>query len=180
MDQDKRKVVLYIAMSLDGFIAGPNDDISFLETAVQEGEDYGYADFIDTVDTVVMGKRTYDKVLSMGYEYPHKHLESYIINRYSNEQKGNIRFYNGSLYDLINQLRLRSGKNIFCDGGAYVVNELLKHDLIDEFIVSIIPVVLGNGLRLFNNDNMSSRLKLISSQSYKSGLVKLHYYNLAN
>lgn len=63
--------MLYIAASLDGYIAKPNDDLSFLDQVAQEGEDYGYADFIRTVDTVIVGRKTYDKVISMGYPFPH-------------------------------------------------------------------------------------------------------------
>ncbi|MEI7504924.1 MAG: dihydrofolate reductase, partial [Paludibacter sp.] len=66
-----RKVILYIAMSLDGYIAKPNDDLSFLSMVQQEGEDYGYTDFVNTVDTVIMGRKTYDWVMTQVPEFPH-------------------------------------------------------------------------------------------------------------
>ena len=66
-----RKICLFIATSLDGYIAKPNDDLSFLKLVEKDGEDYGYAEFTDTIDTLIIGRKTYDKVISMGYEYPH-------------------------------------------------------------------------------------------------------------
>jgi len=76
-----RKVILYIAVSLDGYIAKPNDDLGFLSIVEQEGQDYGYADFIKTADTVIVGRKTYDKVMSMGFDFPYAYKDVYIITR---------------------------------------------------------------------------------------------------
>ncbi|MCW3121519.1 MAG: bifunctional deaminase-reductase domain protein [Flavipsychrobacter sp.] len=73
-----RKLVLYIAMSLDGYIAAPNDDISFLTAMEKKGEDYGYAEFIKTLDTVILGRRTYDKIAAIGFSYPGS-VKIYVI-----------------------------------------------------------------------------------------------------
>lgn len=170
-----RKLILYISCSLDGFIAKPEDDLSFLSLVQKEGEDYGYSDFIKTVDTVIVGRRTYDWVVGQGYEFPHLDKESYIITRKELPAQGNLRFYNGDIKTLVNNLKIKNGKNIFCDGGAEVVNELLKHNLIDEIILSIIPILLGNGIRLFREQQFEKRLSLISSKAYDTGLVQLHY-----
>jgi dihydrofolate reductase len=77
----ERKLVLYIAMSLDGYIAAENDDLSFLSAVEQEGEDYGYAEFINTIDTIILGRKTYDKVISMGHPYPMHGEKVYVITR---------------------------------------------------------------------------------------------------
>ncbi len=76
-----RKVIFYIAMSLDGYIAKPDGDISFLSMAEKKGEDYGYSGFTSTIDTVIIGRKTYDKVISMGYEYPDNDNDVYVITR---------------------------------------------------------------------------------------------------
>ena len=76
-----RKLILYISCSLDGYIAKPNDDLSFLQSVQMSGEDYGYYDFVKTVDTVIVGRRTYDWVVGQGYAFPHADKESYIITR---------------------------------------------------------------------------------------------------
>lgn len=170
-----RKVILYIAASLDGYIAKPNNDLSFLSMVQQDGEDYGYAGFIKTIDTVILGRKTYDWVMTQVAEFPHADKESYIITQTPKPPIGNINFYSGSLKSLITTLKKKEGKNIFIDGGAQVVNELLKDALIDEFYISIIPVLLGGGVRLFGDGRPEQRLQLVSATSFKKGLVQLYY-----
>ncbi|TGN28027.1 dihydrofolate reductase family protein [Empedobacter tilapiae] len=170
-----RKVILYIATSLDGYIAKPDDNLDFLSIVEQDGQDYGYNDFIQTVDTVIVGRRTYDKVASMGFDFPHSDKDAYIITRTPRSSIGSIKFYTDDLTLLINKLKSEDGKNIFCDGGAEIVNELLKNNLIDEFIISVIPILVGNGIKLFKDDRPELKLELISVRSFEKGLVQLHY-----
>ncbi|MCL1674457.1 dihydrofolate reductase family protein [Elizabethkingia meningoseptica] len=170
-----KKLILYIACSVDGYIAQPGDDLSFLDKVQREGEDYGYTDFTATVDTVIMGRRTYDWIMARCPEYVHHDKNTYIITRTERPQQGNTRFYTGDLKELVATLKSQGGKNIFCDGGAEIVNELLKDRLFDELIISIIPVLLGDGTRLFRNGVPMQDLILISSKSFDSGLVQLHY-----
>lgn len=174
-----RKLILYIATSLDGYIAKPNDDLSFLSLVEQEGQDYGYDDFIKTIDAVIVGRKTYDKVISMGYDFPHADKEAYIITRTPKPNIGSVQFYCGNLKSLVVRLKAENGKNIFCDGGAEIVNELLKENLIDEFIISVIPILLGNGIRLFKDGRPEQKLELISTKKFEKGLTQLHY-KLAN
>lgn len=170
-----RKLILYIAMSLDGYIAAPGDNIDFLSAVESPGEDYGYGAFIETVDTVILGRRTYDKVLSFGIPFPHADRQTFVITRESRPAEGNVQFYSGNIKLLVEQLKSEQGKNIFCDGGAQVVNELLKHQLIDEFYLSVIPVLLGDGTTLFKAGRPQEDLKLVSATSFERGLVQLHY-----
>ncbi|OPB88976.1 dihydrofolate reductase [Elizabethkingia ursingii] len=167
--------MLYIPCFLDGYIAQPGDDLSFLGKVQREGEDYGYNDFTSTVDTVIMGRRTYDWILNQGVDFPHQDKESYIITRTERSSENGMNFYNGNLRDLIVKLKSENGKNIFCDGGAEIVNELLKEKLFDELIISVIPVLLGNGIRLFKEGIPAQDLALVSSKSFESGLMQLHY-----
>ncbi len=170
-----RKVILYIATSLDGYIAKPNDDLSFLSIVEQEGQDYGYADFVKTVDTVIVGRKTYDKVISMGFDFPHADKDAYIITRTPKPTIGSVKFYSGDLKTLVGKLKTESGKNIFCDGGAEMVNELLKDNLIDEFIISVIPILVGNGTKLFKDNRPEQKLELVSVKSFDKGLTQLHF-----
>lgn len=170
-----RKVILYIATSLDGYIAQPNDDLSFLSIVEQEGQDYGYADFMKTVDAVIVGRKTYDKVISMGFDFPYADKDAYIITRTARTNTGQVKFYTKDLKSLIDKLKSESGKNIFCDGGAEIVNELLKDDLIDEFIISVVPILVGNGTKLFKDGRPEQKLELISVKSFDKGLTQLHY-----
>lgn len=175
-----RKVILYIATSLDGYISKPNDDLSFLSIVEQEGQDYGYADFVKTVDAVIVGRKTYDKVISMGFEFPHADKDAYIITRTPRPNIGNVKFYAGDLKSLVDRLKSESGKNIFCDGGAEIVNELLKSELIDEFIISVIPILVGNGTKLFKDSRPEQKLELVSVKSFDKGLTQLHYKRADN
>lgn len=172
---DNRKVILYISMSLDGYIATKQDDIGFLSMVEKKGEDYGYDKFVKTIDTVIIGRKTYDKVIEMGYEYPHTDKDVYIITRKERPDIGTFIFYTGNLKNLIVKLKKEKGKNIYCDGGAEIANALMKDDLIDEYIISVIPVLLGGGIKLFKNGRPGKKLELISTKQFEKGLVQLHY-----
>jgi len=172
---NNRKLIVYIATSLDGYIAQPNDDLSFLNRVQKEGEDYGYQDFLATVDTVIIGRRTYDWVMKRVPEFPHADMKTYVITRTERPQQGNITFYSGTLSELVARLKQQKGKNIFCDGGAEIVNALLHEKCIDELIISVIPVLAGDGIRLFQDGRPEQDLVLVSVQKFDTGLVQLHY-----
>jgi dihydrofolate reductase len=170
----KRSLILYIAASLDGYIAKPNDDLSFLSVVEKDGYDYGYSDFLSTVDTVILGRKTYDWVTKQT-DFPHADKNTYVFTRTKKPDVGKTVFYTGNMADLVRKLKSENGKNIFCDGGAQIVNELLRDDLIDEFIISVIPVLVGSGTRLFRDDRPELKLKLVSAKTYDTGLIQLHY-----
>jgi len=167
-------------MSLDGYIAKPNDDLSFLSIVEKEGEDYGYADFVSTVDTVILGRKTYDWIMKQVGEFPHADKKTYIITRKARPTIGKIVFYTGDLTNLVRKLKSENGKNIFCDGGAELVNELLKNDLLDAIIISVIPVLVGNGTRLFKDGRPEQKLKLVNVKTFNTGLTQLHYKRAEN
>ncbi|RUA18153.1 MAG: dihydrofolate reductase [Flavobacteriia bacterium] len=172
-----RKISLFIATSLDGYIAKPNDDLSFLKLVEKEGEDYGYTEFTDTVDTIIIGRRTYDYVIGeigIGH-YDNGQRDVYVITRTERPQNGRTIFYTGNLAELVKELKSKEGKTIYCDGGAEIINELLKLDLIDEFIISIIPVLLGSGTRLFDDGRPEQILEFVEVKTFVTGLTQLHY-----
>ena len=172
-----RKLSLFIATSLDGYIAKPNDDLSFLKAVEKEGEDYGYAEFTETVDTIILGRKTYDYVLREigSSHYDNGERNVYVITRTEKPGTGKTTFYTGNLPELIQRLKSESGKNIYCDGGAEIINELLKNDLVDEFIISIIPVLIGSGTRLFKDGRPEQQLELVNTKTFDTGLTQLHY-----
>jgi len=172
---NQRRLILYISTSLDGYIAKPGDDLSFLERVHQEGEDYGYQEFVDSVDTVIMGRRTYDWVMRQVDEFPHADKETYIVTRDPKPGQGKVNFYAGDVKELVKSLKQKIGKNIFCDGGAGVVDTLLKERLIDEMIISVVPVLVGNGIRLFREGQPEQDLELVEMKQFKTGLVQMHY-----
>ena len=175
--KNMRKLSLFIATSLDGYIAKPNDDLSFLKLVEKEGEDYGYKEFTDTIDTLIIGRRTYDYVAKTigSSHYDNGERDVYIITRTERPGAGRTTFYTGSLIELVKRLKSEKGKNIYCDGGAEVINELLKYDLIDEFIISIVPILLGNGTRLFKDGRPEQMLEFVNAKTFETGLTQLHY-----
>jgi dihydrofolate reductase len=170
-----RKVILYISMSLDGYIATKDNSLEFLSMVQQEGEDYGYNDFVKSVDAVIIGRKTYEKVIEMGYEYPHTDKEVYILTRTAKPSIGNFKFYTDDLSRLVNDLKSQPGKNLYCDGGAEIANELIKNNLVDEFIISVIPILLGDGIKLFKDGRPELKLELVSTKQFDKGLTQLHY-----
>ena len=143
----------------------------------KEGEDYGYAAFTATIDTIILGRRTYDWVLrEIGpSHYDNGDRNVYVITRTERPAVGRTIFYTGDLAKLVRQLKSGSGKNIYCDGGAEIVNALLEDDLIDEFIISVIPVLVGNGIRLFKDGRPEQELELISVKTFDTGLAQFRY-----
>jgi dihydrofolate reductase len=174
-----RHVILYIAMSLDGCIAKNDGDISFLSVVERAGEDYGYNKFLKSVDTVIMGRKTYDKVLSYGIDFPHRDRKCYVLSRHRTGSDENVEFYSGEIKQLITSLRQSNGKNIFIDGGAETVSQLMKYNLIDQYIISVIPYLLGSGIPLFKPGIPGQKLKLIHHITFPSGLVQLWYERTA-
>ncbi len=174
---NKRKLVVYISMSLDGFIATNDDDLSWLSIVEKEGEDYGYAKFNESVDAYIVGRRTYDTILKLtGGVFPQADRHKcYVITRHQRESENGVTFYNGEVEDLVNSLKKEKGKNIYCDGGGEIVKLLMEKDLIDEYIISVIPVILGDGKRLFKGGIPGIKLKAMPSKQFESGLVQLHY-----
>ena len=172
-----RKLSLFIATSLDGYIAKPNDDLSFLKLVEKEGEDYGYAEFTSTIDTLIIGRRTYDWVLREvgSSHYDDGERDVYVITRTERPQAGRTIFYTGDINELVKRLKAEKGKNIYCDGGAEIIHELLQHDLIDEFIISVVPILLGNGTRLFKDGRPEQTLEFIGVKTFVTGLTQLHY-----
>lgn len=176
----ERKLVLYISMSLDGYLAGPGDDLSFLSAVEKPGEDYGYGAFTATVDTYIVGRRTYDKVLDMvGHFPPAKQFTCYVMTRQQRESSDGVTFYNGDIGDLVRSLKAKPGKNIYCDGGGEIVKLLMKENLIDEYTVSVIPTILGDGIRLFNGGTPPIQLAALEPKYFDTGLVQLKYVRTA-
>ena len=173
--KNNRKVVLFIAVSIDGYIARKNGDIDWLSIVEDPNEDYGYKEFIMSDDTVIMGRKTYDKVRSVAIDFPHQDKKCYVISRSQRPADQYVEFYRGDVRELIAMIRQKDGLNIFLDGGAQLVHEFMMKDLIDEYIISTIPVLLGSGIPLFGGDTPEIKLRLGQCKTFSSGLVQLFY-----
>lgn len=162
-------------MSEDGFIAGENDNIDFLNPYQVEGEDYGYKEFINSVGHIIVGRRTFEKVIGMGYHY-HTDKIVYVATRSLRESENeNLTYYNGSINALITKLKASQHTNIYCDGGAELAQSLIAENLIDEIILSIIPVKLEKGTLLFEKGIVPFNFSLKKKQAFKTRLVQFSY-----
>ena len=169
-----RKVILYIAMSLDGYIAKNDDNFDFLKTVEIPNEDFGYGEFLETIDTVIWGRRTFDIVLAMDGGILHQNKAVYVISKSRTGTHGHA-VYKDDPVILINDLRKQDGKDIYCDGGSGIATVLFKHRLVNRVVVSVIPYLLGDGIRLFKDGRPEQSLTYKRSVSYPSGLVQLWY-----
>jgi len=164
-----RKIILNIASSIDGFIARENGEIDWLP----EITDSSFADFLKNVDTVIMGKTTYDQVLTFG-EYPYKGMKSYVFTRNPDQSKDEHAEFVSDVDKFVKENVSNSGKDIWLVGGAEIISSFLNRGLVNEIVLSIIPVVLGKGVPLFKNIQKETKLELVKTTEYDK-LVELHY-----
>ncbi|HIK09976.1 MAG TPA: dihydrofolate reductase [Oscillatoriaceae cyanobacterium M33_DOE_052] len=167
-----KKVCLFIAASLDGYIARKNGDIDWLFT----DQDYGTSDFMAGIDTVVMGRKTYEQVLGFG-EYPYQGKAGFVVSQTrAGETDDNVEFIGGDLKEFINQLRHQPGQDIWLVGGGEIIYHFLRWGLVDELILSVHPIILGDGIPLIYRDSeLATVLELKNIITYDSGLVQMYY-----
>lgn len=172
-----RKVVLFIAMSLDGYIADENGKVDWLvgQEEGAETED-SYGEFIKSVDTVVMGWNTYHQVATelSPQRWVYEHLQSYVITHRALPPAKGIAFVSADPCSLIERLKNKVGKDIWICGGADIVRQLTHNDLIDTYHISVIPTILGSGVRLFPDSSREIPLRLSAIRS-SNGIAELVY-----
>ena len=172
------KVILYIAVTIDGYIAREDGAVDWLDMVAVDGEDYGYAAFYEGVDALIMGSKTYEEVLLLSPgEWPYTGKLSYVLSRRAlttdNEE---IVITSEAVEDVLAQLKGGDMETIWLLGGGVLTASMLALDLIDEMILSIIPLTLGNGLPLFPRQGQGERkFELLETKGYGSGVVQVHY-----
>ncbi|MBA2503761.1 MAG: dihydrofolate reductase [Pyrinomonadaceae bacterium] len=167
-----RKVKLFIAHSLDGYIARPNGSLDWLAA---DG-DFGMTNFFKSIDTALMGRKTYEATLKLGgAPDAYKGMTYYVFSRSQESGAEGFEFISGDIRAFVESLREAKGKNIWLMGGGGLIESFLQENLIDEFILTVFPIILGAGIPLFRGENQQTDLKLIESKSYESGIVQLHY-----
>lgn len=168
----------FIATSIDGFIAGPEHELDWLKAVEVPGEDYGYGQFMEQVDTLVMGRNTFDTVMAFDGPFPYPDKRCFVV---TSREPGalmipaNVSFFKGEPAALIKNLRNEPHSGtIYADGGKLISN-LLLHNQLDQITLSVIPVILGNGIPLFTPGTPTTALKLEKCREFPSGLVQLVY-----
>ncbi len=162
---------VFIACSVDGYIARPDGSIDWLSIVHPVEEAHGYEAFMSSVDAIVIGKRTYETVLE--YEtWPYSGKRVIIMSHHAAKPRHAEEFYSGSVLELAP--RLTDARRIYIDGGK-VVSQFLAAGLLNDMTISVIPIVLGNGIRLFSGGEGEHRLELEDTRSWPSGMVQMRY-----
>lgn len=163
----------FLGMSLDGFIAGPNDELDWLERGGGPPEEHGYAAFFASVDALLVGRRTWD-VVSRFPSWPYEGKPVFVLTRRPAQGRHGERFLAGPPADVLERLGADGVRRVYVDGGR-VVSQVLAAGLLDELTVSILPVVIGRGIRLFEDAGPERWLDLASSRAFEGGMVQLRY-----
>lgn len=173
----KRRITVYIATSADGYIARLDGDVGWLDRPRPKGN-YGMGEFLKTVDTILWGRKTYNKGIEMGMEAGGfgKRFKNYVFSRQPQESsEPGVEFINEPIKTFAQKLRSQPGKDIWMMGGGGIIASFLDEKEIDEFIIHVVPIFIGEGIPLIETRRRAVPLKLLSSESYPDGVVRLHY-----
>lgn len=162
-----------MATSLDGYIARPDGGIDWLKLVEQPGEDYGYRTFMQSVDTLVMGRKTYETALSLGAK-PHSDKRCIVLTHRHAIPCSGEEFLAADPTVLAEKLRKEDARHVYVDGGE-VIQQFLAAGLIDDLTISVVPILLGNGIPLFRGGGIAQRLQLVEGRTFPTGLVQLRY-----
>lgn len=170
--------IVFIATSLDGYIADKNGGLDWLNTVPNpENKDLGYTDLLNRIDAIVMGRVTFETVLGFGIPWPYEKpvfVLSNTLDKVPHDLIGKVETINGPPDVVINNLKQSGYKNLYIDGGQ-TISAFLGQGLIDELIITTIPVILGGGTRLFSEIPDKIILKLVGSKTYLDNIIQNHY-----
>ncbi|MED1741366.1 dihydrofolate reductase family protein [Bacillus swezeyi] len=170
----QRKLTFYGAISVDGYIARENHSLDWL-IGTEGEEDTGYSDFYESVDTILMGRKTYDQILILSpQEFPYQDKQCYVFSRTLTGSTEYVNFINGDIADFSKSLKGKEGKRIWVVGGGEVLHPLLQEKLVDEFVIQIAPSIIGRGIPLFISGDLENKLKLVDVRRYQQ-FAELHY-----
>jgi dihydrofolate reductase len=169
-----RKIIAYIATSADGYIARPDGDVAWLDRPRIAG-DYGMVTFYKSVDTVLMGRKTYDIGRKLGQDgYSDK--INYVFSRTRRRSRTPyIQFVNEAVGDFARRLCAAKGKHVWLVGGGELIGAFLDAGRINEFIIHVVPTFIGAGIPLLHPRHRAVQLRLLSSRAFSDGVVRLHY-----
>ena len=179
MKPNSSKVTIHMVSSLDGFIAKKDESVSWLESSdnYEQGVTLSEEEilaFLKTIDCYLMGSRTYEKALELGWPYGEIPV-TVLTNRELTTDRENVEFYSGDLSKLINDHLKPLYKNIWMVGGAKATKDFIRLNLVDDIIVSVMPVLLGDGTLFFDYIGKEEKLHLKDVKAYKDGMVELWY-----
>ena len=166
-----KKIILGLAVSLDGFIEGPRGEYDWCF----RDQDYGMSDFFNRIDTVFMGRKTYEMALDMKGSGGLPKMKEYVFSNTLDAVKSGAVLIKGDIAKQIKDIKKEDGKDIWLFGGAGLTSSLMNQKLVDEISLAVHPVILGGGKPLFTEIVKRMKLKLINTKTYDTGLVSLKY-----
>jgi len=172
------KTVLYIATSLDGYIARPDGSLDWLTSIPNpEQKDYGYANLLESIETIIMGRKTYQEIIGFGIDWPYSDYQTFIVtsDHQLEVQTPNTHLLTKNISETIPELKNNSSKDIWLVGGGQLIQTFLNEGLLDKMILSVIPKIIGAGIPLFSSPIKESCWHLIETKSFTSGVVNLTY-----
>ena len=172
-----RKISLFIAMSLDGYIADSEGSVEWLTGQSNDDDNIDtYSDFVKDIDTVIMGWNTYHQIITelSPDKWVYDEFTTYVITHHKEISSDKIKFIDESPVELVKKLREENGKDVWICGGANIVQQLVKENLIEYYYITVVPTILGSGIRLFENTKREMKLRLLKAQTY-NGMVDLVY-----
>jgi dihydrofolate reductase len=170
-----RKIIVYVATSADGFIARTDGSVGWLNRPQTAG-DYGMGRFRKSIDSIILGRKTYEFGLEHGARFGTK-PKHYVFTRNASGLVAapGVEFVSEGPAEFAKRLRTKRGKHIWMMGGAELIAAFLDQGRIDEFIIHVIPTLIGDGIPLIAPQHREIHLRLLSSKSYSDGVVRLHY-----
>jgi dihydrofolate reductase len=173
---NRRKVIVHIATSADGYIARHDGDLDWLTSRPAPKGFYGMNAFMRSIDTTVLGRKTYEASLRMGANFDSK-SRTIVFSRHAPPAgaPSGVEFVNGAIGPFVSRLREQPGKDIWLMGGGELIASFLDEQAIDEFVVSVVPVFIGDGIPLIARRHRHVALDLHSVERFDDGLVQLHY-----
>ncbi len=166
-----RKIILSLAVSLDGYIEGPNGEYDWCFA----DQDYGLSNFFKRIDTVFIGRKSYEVMMGMEAPTGFSKFKEYVFSTTLNEVKPGKILVRGDIEKEVQKIKEEPGKDIWLFGGAALTTSLMNLNLVDEIALAIHPILLGAGKPLFSNINGRIELDLIDTKTYSTGLVLVTY-----
>lgn len=174
----EKKNSVYIGVSLDGYIADSEGGIDYLDTfPIPEGEDMGYHPFMDSIDALVMGRITFETVLGFDVPWPYQkpvYVLSNTLKEIPSAYEGKVFLVKGTLSEILSEIHGNGHAKLYIDGGS-TIQGFLKEDLIDEMIITTIPVLIGGGHPLFGELSNQLIFECVSTQLYANQIVQSRF-----
>src|SRR5437879_716964 len=172
----RRNVIVHIATSADGYIARPDGDLEWLTSRPAPEGFYGMNAFMRSIDTKLLGRKTYEMSLRMGAKFDSK-SRTIVFSRHAPpaDAPSGVEFATGPIGSFVGRLRERPGKDIWLMGGGELIASFLDEHAIDDFVISVVPVFIGDGIPLIARRHRHVPLDLQSSERFEDGLVQLRY-----